>query len=410
MHTYLLHTLSSFFEVFKMDQLLDNPEFRMQIAAYLYSKQQDQKTIANQLHISQSQVSRLLKQAIDQGLLVRSFEFNQEGITKKRFQEIKNFQAPVQLIENLKIINSNLINVKIFDSGSNHDSYSERLISFAHNASSYLKDLLAEVNVIGVTWGNTLSNLVDALVRRYSYTPSRTPKSFVPLCAELLGVASEQYHSTMIADRLNEIVNKRKSEHLSLSGISAFIPRYLAGNELDKDQIELDKDQIALLWKIVKDSSNYRAIFVEFENEEPFINKLDCILTSLGPIDAPSGPSILSEQLEKVFPHLEKIKSEIIGDIGGILLKRESNETNEVDQQVTLLKDLEEMWTGITFKQMKDIADKSAASENMQGVVVFAHGKNKAPVLFEAIKRGLVNQIVIDFELSKELEKLINKK
>lgn len=375
----------------------------MQIAAYLYSKQQDQKTIANQLHISQSQVSRLLRQAIDQGLLVRRFEFNQEGITKKRFQEIKNFQAPIQLIENLKIINRNLINVKIFDSGSSHDSYSERLIPFAHNASSYLKDLLAEVNIIGVTWGNTLSNLVDALARRDSYTPSLVPKFFVPLCAELLGVASEQYHSTMIADRLNEIVNKIKSEHLSLSGISAFIPKYLATRELDKDEI-------ALLWDIVKDSHNYRAIFVEFEDEEPFINKLDCILTSLGPIDAPFGPSILSEQLEKVFPPLEKIKSEIIGDIGGILLKRESNETNEVDQQVTLLKDLEEMWTGITFKQMKDIADKSAASENMQGVVVFAHGKNKAPVLFEAIKRGLVNQIVIDFELSKELEKLINKK
>lgn len=385
-----------------MDQNIDNSEFRMQVAAYLYSKQQDQKTVANQLHISQSQVSRLIRQALDQGLLVRRFEFNQEGITKKRFQEIRNFQAPIQLIENLRIINNNLVNVKIFDSGSSHDSYSERLIPFAHNASSYLKDLLAEVNVIGVTWGNTLSNLVDALARRYSYTPLRTPKFFVPLCAELLGVASEQYHSTMIADRLNEIVNKRKSEHLSLSGIPAFIPKYLAARELDEDKI-------ALLWDIVKDSNNYRAIFVEFENEEPFINKLDCILTSLGPIDAPFGPSILTE-LDKVFPPLEKIKPEIIGDIGGILLKRGSHEANKIDQQFVLLKDLEEMWTGITFKQMKDIADKSAASENMQGVIVFAHGKNKAPVLFEAIKRGLVNQIVIDFELSKELEKLINKK
>lgn len=381
-----------------MDRLLDNPEFRMQVAAYLYSRQQDQKTIANQLKISQSQVSRLVRQAIDQGLLVRRFEFNKDGIEEKRFQEIKNFQSPIKLIKNLKAVNSNLTNVKIFDSGYSHDSYSERLIPFAHNASSYLKDLLVEVNVVGVTWGNTLSSLVDALAKT-SHAPLRTIKFFVPLCAELLGVASEQYHSTMIADRLNEIINNRRAEHLSLSGIQAFIPKYLAGNELDNYQIDF-------LWKVVKNSNNYRAIFVEFENEEPFINKLDCILTSVGPLDQPLGVNILTE-LEKIFP-LEKIKPEILGDIGGILLKRELHEINAY--KCNLLKELEEMWTGVTYKKMKDIADKSACSRHMQGVVVFAHGKNKAPVLFEAIKQGLVNQIVIDFELSKELENLVNKK
>ncbi|QQS20929.1 MAG: hypothetical protein IPL87_05320 [Candidatus Moraniibacteriota bacterium] len=376
----------------------------MQVTAYLYSKQQDQKTIANQLNISQPQVSRLIRQALDQGLLIRRFEFNQERISKKRFNEIKNFEIPIELIKSLKQINSRITNVKIYDSGNSHDSYSQRLIPFSHNAASYLQDLFAEVNTIGITWGNTLSNLVDALARRYSYTPLREPKVFVPLCAELLGMASEQHHSTMIADRLNEIVNKRNGEHLSLSGIAAFIPRVVKNKKLSEENIEL-------LWNFVRDSRSYRDIFEEFKGEEPFVDRLDCILTSISPLNEPLGPGI--SELERVSSFspddikIELIQSGVVGDIGGVLLKRKSYLNNNLDNKSSFLESLEKQWTGITFNQMELLAKKAISSNDKQGIIVIAHGKNKAPVLMEAIQKGIVNQLVIDFELSMALKDLI---
>lgn len=372
-----------------MHEKIDNIEFRIQIAAYLYSRCGDQKEVASQLRISQSQVSRLIKQAIDRGLLIRRFEFNKETVSKKRFDEIRSFEIPGELIKQLGKVSDCLNDVRVYESGNSHDSYSNRLIPFAHNASNYLQDLLAEINIVGVTWGNTLSSLVDALEKKYSYTEYRDKKIFVPLCAELIGVASEQYHSTMIADRLNEIVNKRKAEHLSLSGVPAFIPKHSNGRILKKEEFQF-------LWEIVNYSNNYRNIF---KGDESFVNKLDCILTSIGPINEPFGPSIV--EVEQFFS-FEEIKSEVIGDIGGVLLKKK----NYMQNHQSLFIDLEEMWTGIQFDKIKELTEESAKFKKC-GVVVFAHGKNKAPVLLEAIRQRLVNKIVIDFELSKELMKLI---
>jgi hypothetical protein len=92
----------------------------------------------------------------------------------------------------------------------------------------------------------------------------------------------------------------------------------------------------------------------------------------------------------------------LIGDLGGVLIPKPELESEDRD----LVKELNEMWTGIKLQDLKRIA-KVASTSDGGGIVVVAIGKQKAAVLYETIRLGLVNEALIDQDLVNKLRQIM---
>jgi hypothetical protein len=69
-----------------------------------------------------------------------------------------------------------------------------------------------------------------------------------------------------------------------------------------------------------------------------------------------------------------------------------------------LVDELDVMWTGIKLQDIKRIV-KVASISDRGGVIVVAIGKQKAAVLYETIRLGLVNEALIDQDLANKLRR-----
>ena len=85
--------------------------------------------------------------------------------------------------------------------------------------------------------------------------------------------ASVELSSSRIADRLDEVINGRRGEQFSLTGIHAFIPKRL-------------KDT---LWEWLRDLDSYKMII---GGSSPMIETIDSLITSIGSSERPFGRTI----------------------------------------------------------------------------------------------------------------------
>jgi hypothetical protein len=67
------------------------------------------------------------------------------------------------------------------------------------------------------------------------------------------------------------------------------------------------------------------------------------------------------------------------------------------------------MFTGITIADIEALAKRTAVSDGQDrrpGIVVLAIGENKARIVYEVVRRGLVTELIIDHDLAFELGRL----
>jgi hypothetical protein len=98
----------------------------------------------------------------------------------------------------------------------------------------------------------------------------------------------------------------------------------------------------------------------------------------------------------------------VVGDIGGVCLPKSNLTQNQADQFAAM----ERRWTGVTRKHLEKCAKRAANATTggkaaPPGVIVVAIGRNKAGCIFEAIKAGLVNHLIVDQDVEAELSKLV---
>jgi hypothetical protein len=98
---------------------------------------------------------------------------------------------------------------------------------------------------------------------------------------------------------------------------------------------------------------------------------------------------IKAEDLQRLF----------YGDMAGVLIPR----TNLSPRDKSLVAELDEMQIGLKERHLRRIAQIGSVG-NRPGNIVIAVGRQKAPVLFEVIRRGLVNEVIIDRSLVAALE------
>jgi DNA-binding transcriptional regulator LsrR (DeoR family) len=261
-----------------MDANSDWEDLRTQEAAYLKAQfRWSQKEIATALNLSQSKVSRLLKRAKDKNWL--QTHFVPVGISPLRQEEIRCLFQPQRLLDTLQAFNTEsgirIRNVRSFDSGSgNPQDIGARLRKFGLAAAARLEELLLnDIETFGVTFGETVTRVVDGLGNLHSPSRREPPIQFLPVCAELVRHAVFEFSSTRLAYRLREIINEGEGESVSLGGLPAYLPRAFF-------ECKTKARAGRLVEELLSNNATYRKNFL---GQNPLVQRLDGLLTSVGP-------------------------------------------------------------------------------------------------------------------------------
>jgi DNA-binding transcriptional regulator LsrR (DeoR family) len=344
-------------------------------------------------NVSQSHVSRLLAHATDRGWLVTELRFNDADLSPDVLRELQQLLEPRGLVEGLRKLGLSTggltPEVRVFDSGSDSPTsgaFDLRARRIGRSAAGRLTELLYRSTKVGVTWGKTVGAVVDGLEHAGRSLRKDRPVLFVPVTAELVTLASPDYSSTLLADRLNNSIGHGGGERLLLGGVPAFIPR------------RYDPAKTQAIREYIHDAASYRRIFV---GKDALIDQIDMIITSVGSAERPFGGA-LSEVLSAADVSAERLRSLIAGDVGGVLIPKSGLSPGDA----ALLSEINMMWTGITMDHLLRLAAK-ATQNATPGVVVIAIGRERAGVVREMISQQLINQLIIDWDLAKTLEPLI---
>lgn len=166
----------------------------VKISELYYEQNKTQNQIANQLNLSRIKVSRLLKKALDTGIV--SITINTEGIFSN--------------LEELLLQKFNLDTVIIVDS--NEDNYKDKI---AEAAGYYLNQYIKDDDIITVGWGDTLQ-------RTTSYCQGELSQSTI--FSPLIGGHSSHFfslHSNTISSKLAEKYNAKSVSLLAPAFVSS---------------------------------------------------------------------------------------------------------------------------------------------------------------------------------------------
>ena len=380
--------------------LWNNAENDEQIlqAAYLRGQHKmAQDTISRILGVSQPHVSRLLKQAEKRGWLYTELRFIEVGIPAEVLARVKQILAPKSLTSSLGNLahdsGFSAPNVRIFESvakATTEDIFQFRRDRLGRSAAGRLDELLTKANIVGIAWGRMVSALVEGLANLNSKSRARSqnPIQFLPVCAELIDQVVPEYSSSRLVERLNAIVNGGRGVRHSLSGVPAYVPK------------RYNADKTRAIWEYVSDTASHRRIF---SGPKPLINDMDTVLTSVGPSENPVGGAL--KELSKaggVMP--ETIRTLVVGDIGGILIPKPTVSIKERRK----IEGLNQMWTGMRLDHLQNVVRCSTSNDNGCGSIVVALGAERALVIHEIVRLGLVNELIIDDDLAQALEALCN--
>jgi DNA-binding transcriptional regulator LsrR (DeoR family) len=244
-----------------------------------------------------------------------------------------------------------------------------------------------------LTWGKTLFSAIENSKPQHWRATAGHAIRFVPVCGEPHQFTSNEETSSHLAARLHELVKSTAPPPPSLSGVPALIARRYHGADLRG------------IRRFVEDAASYREVFGE---TNPLIAQVDSLLTAVGPAEHPMGFSFEELLTAGSTPERKltgaRLKKLVVGDIGGVLIPRpglDAPARREVEQ-------LQKMWTGVQLHHLERIA-RAAAKGSRPGVIIAAiGGDDRAEIIAEVIRYGLVNELVIDRPLSEALVKALS--
>jgi DNA-binding transcriptional regulator LsrR (DeoR family) len=395
-------------------------QMNMLVCAYLAGEGLTQNEIVERLGLSQATVSRLLKEAKEEYLKEEArYRFLKEKLDEDQYKAVVQAAYSRQLGEELEKIAKSYGKsgpmLRVFPSGSKLTTPSaleERRQKFSQHAATYIQKILFRSKFCGVAWGSTLGGVFSVL--RTLAVPSPRPDdpiTAVPLCGELLGYLPTSYSSSSLVADLEKTLNGHNEGTLSIGMVPAFIP-----SRFDKMFGKSGRPKSDVVWELISLVKAYNEIFGEknIAKKHPAVlaDKLDTILTGVGTADQPLGfgKGSLLESIESI--NIQALEKLVCGDIAGICLAKprlSATQQKEFDSQQTII---ERHWTGLKPKQLEDCATRAFATDPEQGlpgVVIIAYGASKARCIFEAVKRGWANTLVIDDDIEEELKQLVKR-
>jgi DNA-binding transcriptional regulator LsrR (DeoR family) len=141
--------------------------------------------------------------------------------------------------------------------------------------------------------------------------------------------------------------------------------------------------------------SGYNQIY---SGPSALVHQIDTVLTSVGSCYGKSNDPWLNELVRRDGLKTDKLDRLTRGDIGGVFLPRDG--LTPPDRQ--LVEELNQRWTGISEVHLRECARRASAA-GRPGVIILAVGRFKAEVVRESVRRGLVNELIVDQDLAGEL-------
>jgi hypothetical protein len=382
------------------------PPLQALAVAYLTAQGRRQKDIAQILNISQAAVSRLYKEVKD---VYIETKFREDQVDQQILEQIRRMAAPEAIGAKLKALaevsgNPGPIVYRIPTAGE------YPVEEFASAAAAICKELLSRARAtVGVAWGNTIWHVSQALRVLPPQSPWRqqSPIEFVPLCGDPLMDSVEVYAdrtSSRIASELSKTVNgdvARRPAWLGL--VPAFIPRNTFADS-----------ELRVIDRLIDLVPQYGRIFgarvPSGTAKQPTAADLDMILTAAGSAEHPVGFG--QSPLLKLESKEAKILTEnIFGDIGGVLVPKPRERRGTESATHPLVQELTRHWTGLKMEHLSACSARAfhhgGALGDRPGVVLLGFGADRAPVVVNAVRRGLVNHLVLGTDLESAVLALL---
>ena len=384
-------------------------ESKLLIALMSSEQGMSNKAIGESLKLSESAVSKALKECFEEGRL--KLVFNRNGLTAKQLAAL---QATAEGAEELKRRLARFAkdasavvtepDVRIFDSGSvaaTPEGWASRLETFGRAAAPYIWSLIAGSRAVGTSWGETLAEVVRALASRPGQ-PVKHTVQFVPLCGEMLEGPPRKASASNLAHQLDEIVNGdlRHTHSHWLAGVPSRMPSPQPGV---KDS--LTQAECAAVSKYIRRLPGYRKVFGPDSESAaggeriPLIERLDMILTSCGPKERPLGYGGVQD-LRSFGLSLRDARKLVVGDLSGILLKNP-----KLDPRIPNPADrINALWAGAKLEHARECSRRALAS-GAGGTVLCGLGANKVDTVLEIVRLGLAVRILVDVDLARQLRR-----
>lgn len=263
------------------------------VSSMYYNQDYKQQEIADRLHISRPKVSRLLKQAREQGIIQISVVSPHGSFVKlENALEERYDLKEVLLVESDAQMSSQII---------------KRQLGSA--AAGALHRTVTEGDLIGVTWGTTLQAMVDAM------QPKAIPDVHVVQALGGVGPPEAKAHATDISRRLSQLLDSRLTL-LPAPGI--------VGSKQAKEVLLSDRQVKGAL---------------------DLFSEIDTLYVGLGAIE--TNP-VLDQDNEEIPPWLYKeiIDSDSVGDIALHFFDINGQEVNSK---------LKELVIGISMDEVKRV-------------------------------------------------------
>lgn len=313
-------------------------DFRLlsKVASLYYHQNYSQLEIANKLNLSRPKVSRLLKEARHRGIVRITVNY-----TDKNYVDLE-----VRLEEDFHLKEAIIVDI-------DPDSYGENSLFLKRQmgavAANYLQRTITKGDVIGVTWGTTLQEMVESL----------RPQQIEDLhIVQLLGGVGPPEAKAHAADL------SRRLAHLFYGSLTLLPAPGIASNP-DSKRALLSDQQV-------------RSAYDLFPKVTKAFVGIGSLSTNpvLGGDDGLIEPEVMQELIEK----------EAVGDISLRFFDRYGEPVKT---------SLQERLIGIELDQLKKIKD----------VVAIAGGKTKIKAIRGALSGGYIDVLITDIFTAKTLVK-----
>lgn len=352
-----------------------------------------QDSIARELNVSQSQVSRLLRLAREARWLVDRPLFIPPEPGDPYFDiwcEVESQFVLSKRLENKfrSYYGEPLRRVVVVDGIG--EAYSQGAAEALLPILSELDPQRGAISSLGVTWGRNIRYVIQALRQLVPepIRPADQPLTLVPLCGEPFQDREDPqtFNSSALAWELHQVVNVRGSPSpLSIAGVYAFIPQRYRG------QAETILDFYRL-------GSAYAAIFPK---EGGLAASLDAVLTAIG-VPGERYPGVfLRERLALGDLTPDELGS-VLGDVSGILIPRK----NAKPRLARKVQQLNERWTGVKQEHLVSCARRAGLGP---GVIIVAQSQDRAALIHRCCREEkMINTLLISRVLAEAIERLVD--
>jgi hypothetical protein len=377
------------------------PKIKVLAAAALRAEGWSLKQIHAHLRVPLSTLARSLKDMEGKYIITRA-TFLREKLTPAERAELPRYLPHPDMMDELRAFTEThdveMPDIRVLSTptrATTARAWAERLKQFGSEAAPYLHGLLRQARICGVSWGETVMSVVESLPAALPGAPTRRRAiTFVPVVGDVIEKEPTKASASNLAERLDERMNG-DYQHAHSSSLRA-VPAVISPDH--------NATNAEAIREFVNRGAGFRKVFgtpKQGSGPVPLIDRLEMLLTSVGPVDRPLG-WLGAGLLNAVGLPRAQMKDLIVGDVSGVLLRRQKGG----EEYASRFDRIRACWTGIREKHI-DACQQRARRSGKPGVVVVALGATKAPTVAELIRRGLCRHIFVDQELFDAMSKML---